>query len=286
MNLQDIFLRAMSGGWALPHFNISNLEMLKAIAMAAEEKRSPVLVGVSEGEREFIGLEQCVALVRIFKEQYAVPLFLNADHTHDVALAKKAVDAGFDSVHIDLSKKPLEENRRGTKEVVEYARAKNPDISIEGEIGYLVTDSSKIYKEAIEVPKESLANPEEAHAFVEFTGVNRLAPAVGSIHGIAANVPHLDLPRIEELRRALSQDVALVLHGGSGVPRDQISEAVKRRVTNIHISTDLRIAYVEALKGELAKGELAAYKFAAPAIEAVKRVCMENMDLFGSSGKV
>ncbi|MEK7631018.1 MAG: class II fructose-bisphosphate aldolase [Patescibacteria group bacterium] len=285
--LKEILARATHEHWAVPHFNVPNLEMLKAIIEACVEKRSPVMIGTSEGEREFIGLEQAVALIKSYRDEYQMPFYLNADHTKSVEKAKAAIDAGYDSIHIDLSKESLEDNLRKTKEVVDHARAKNEAISVEGEIGYLMTDSSKVYKSAIEVPPESLANPDDAARFVRETGVNRLAPAVGSIHGIALNEPHLDIPRIARIR-ALLPDTAFVLHGGSGVPHDQIKEAITVGISNIHISTDLRVAFVDTLRKELEeeKDEYALYKIMAPEIAEVKKVVLLHIDLFGSGGRV
>ncbi|MEK7643616.1 MAG: class II fructose-bisphosphate aldolase [Patescibacteria group bacterium] len=283
--VRQILDRANREHWAVPHFNISNLEMIKAIAEAAVERRSPALIGTSEGERDFVGLAEGVALVRAVRERYQIPLYINADHSYSVEKAKEAIDAGYDSVHIDLSKKPFEENIAGTREVVEYARTKNSEISIEGEIGYFVTDSSKVYDKEIEVPEESLAKPEEAERFVRETGVHRLAPVVGGIHGVAKNEGKLDIARIAAIKAKLS-DTVLVLHGGSGDPAEDLKAAVAAGIANVHISTDLRVAYHAALQIEAAKDEIAPYRIFAPVIAAVKRVCIANMDLFGSSGKI
>ncbi|MEK7649554.1 MAG: class II fructose-bisphosphate aldolase [Patescibacteria group bacterium] len=285
--LKEVLAQALHEHWAVPHFNVPNLEMLKGIIEACIEKRSPVMIGTSESEREFIGLEQAVALIKSYRDEYGMPFYLNADHTKSVMKAKEAIDAGYDSIHIDLSKEPLEDNLRKTKEVVECARAKNESISVEGEIGYLMTDSSKVYKSAVEVPPESLANPDDAVRFVRETGVNRLAPAVGSIHGIALNEPHLDIPRIARIRELLP-DTAFVLHGGSGVPHDQIKQAIAAGISNIHISTDLRVAFVDTLRKELEaeKDEYALYKIMAPEIAEVKKVVLLHIDLFGSAQRV
>ncbi len=287
LKLKEVLAKAAEERWAVPHFNVPNLEMLKAIIEACVEKRSPVMIGTSESEREFIGLEQAVALVKSYREEYDMPFYLNADHTKSVEKAKAAIDAGYDSIHIDLSKLPLEENILQSREVVKYANSKNPNISVEGEIGYLMTDSSRVYHSAIEVPDESLAHPEEALRFVQETGVNRLAPAVGSIHGIAINEPHLRIELIANIKKLLPHQ-ALVLHGGSGVPHDQIKQAIPAGISNIHISTDLRVAFVDTLREELekTKDEYALYKIMEPEIEAIKKIVALHVDLFGSSQKV
>ena len=284
-NLNEILHRARREGWAMPHFNISNLEILKAITEAALEARSPLLIGTSEGEQNFLGLRQSVALVQSLREEYNMPFYLNADHMYSVETAKRAVDAGYDSVHIDLSKKSLAENTRGTKEVVEYARSKNPLISVEGEIGYFVTDSSKVYKEAVEVPMESLAKPEEAVSFAEETKIDRLAPVIGGIHGVASNAAHLDIARIEEISRVLPNTI-FVLHGGSGDDPEEIRSAIKNGISNVHISTDLRVAYVTALRASIATEEYAPYKIMKPVVEAIMEIAIKNIRLFGSDNKV
>ena len=287
MTLKEILNQAREGKWALPHFNISDAVTLVGILEAAKELKSPVMIGTSEGERRFIGAKQAVAMIREYREEYKLPIFLNADHHKSVGMAQEAVDAGYDSVHIDLSASNLEENINGTKEIVSYAKSKNKNISVEGEVGYLVTESSKVYKEIIEVPPESLTKPEEAERFVRETGVDRFAPAVGNLHGIAANVKKLDIARIAAIREAIG-GVAMVLHGGSGTPDDQIKAAIGAGINNIHINTEIRVAYTWALRTFLANNpeETTPYKILAPAIETVRAKTMEKIKLFGSGDRV
>ena len=294
MILSDYLNNALKEKWALPHFNISDAVTLAGICEAAKELKSPLMIGTSEGERKFIGLRRAVAMINVYREEYKLPIFLNADHHRSVSAAEEAVNAGYDSVHIDLSAAKLEENIKSTKEVVEYARSKFPisnfqfPISVEGEVGYLVTESSKIYKETIQIPPESLTKPEEAARFIQETGVDRFAPAVGNLHGISANVKQLDFERIKAIRKAIGGEVALVLHGGSAIPDDQIKEAIKCGINNIHINTELRVAYTEALRKFLAEhpDETTPYKFFAPVIEAVKQKAAEKITLFGSKSKI
>ena len=133
---------------------------------AAKNFNAPVMVGLSEGERKFVGLRQAVALAKAFKEEYGLPVFLNPDHSHSIESAKSAYDAGFDSIHIDLSKLSFEENIKGTKEVFDYVKSKNPEVSVEGELGYL-RGESKVQKEKITIKQEDLTKPEEAAEFAE-----------------------------------------------------------------------------------------------------------------------
>jgi fructose-bisphosphate aldolase class II len=284
--LHDIQRRARLEGWALPHFNISDLVTFKGIVAAARAAGAPVLIGTSEGEAGFVGYHEAVALVRAAREAYELPFYLNADHHKSVAAAKRAIDAGYDSVHIDLSKLPLEENIAGTREVVAYARAKRSTIAVEGEVGYLVTESSQVYREVVEVPVESLARVDDAVRFVRATGVDRLAPAVGTLHGIAANRPKIDDERIRAIRDGIGE-VALVLHGGSGATEQQFTAAIAAGIANVHINTDLRVAYVGALRATLAArpDDVVPYKVLQPAVEAVQAVCASYLRLFGAAGR-
>ena len=194
-----------------------------------------------------------------------------------------AFDAGFDSVHIDLSSLPFEDNVRGTREVVEYVKSKNPEISIEGELGYL-RGESRIQKEAITIKPEDLTMPEEAAEFTGKTGIDRFSGAYGNSHGISLDEPALDIERIKAVRQALPKEVAMVLHGGSGIPDEEIKEAIKAGIVNIHVNTEIRVAYADALRKFLAENleETTPYKILAPAVKAVKDKVEEKLRLFGN----
>ena len=281
--LFEILLQARKNNLAIGHFNVSNLEQLRAIMEAAKRFNAPIMIGLSEGERKFVGLKQAVALVKSFKEEYGLPVFLNPDHSHSVESAKDAFDAGFDSVHIDLSKLPIKENIKGTKEVVDYIKSKNPEISVEGELGYL-RGKSRIQKEVIKIKPEDLTKPEEAAEFADKTGIDRFAGAYGNSHGISLDEPALDIERIRAVRKVLPEKVAMVLHGGSGIPDEQIKEAIKAGIANIHINTEIRTAYVEALRKFLADNpeETTPYKILALAVEAARKKVEEKLKLFGN----
>lgn len=288
MNELNYFLeKARWEKWAVPHFNVSDLDQLRGVAEAAGKLRAPVMIGVSEGERAFIGLRQAVALVREFSREFGVPLFLNADHTKSVAVTKAAIDAGFDSVHIDLSRESYVKNVAGTRAIVGYAQKKKRGINVEGELGYLMTESSKVYKKKIVVDPATFTKLAEAVRFVHATSVDRFAPAVGNLHGIAANRPKLDFQLITELRRRLSKKVSLVLHGGSGNSSAAFKKAIAAGVNNIHISTELRLADIRALKTSLKThpDEVAPYKFSQPSVDAVRKKAEYFIKIFGASGK-
>lgn len=284
-SLNELLTAAKFSQRALGHFNISDLAAFEAIFAAARKLNAPVLVGTSESERAFIGDATAVALVRGVRGATGFPIFLNADHTKSLGKIKAAVDAGFDSVHFDGSALAYEENIAQTRTSVEYAKAKNPDISVEGELGYIATESSKIYEGAIEIRPEQLTNPDQAAEFVARTGVDRLAVAIGNVHGISlAGNPHLDIERLKAVAEKIPKNVGITLHGGSGIPDEEIRAALPHGLSNIHVSTELRVAYEKALAGFLAAhpNETTPYKFLTPAVEAMQKLVEEKLRLFGN----
>lgn len=284
----DVYLkRATLEGWAVPHFNVGSGAQMKAIALAARDTGAPVMIGTSEKEAEHIGWNLVPIMVNEYSRAYNVPLFANADHMKSLESAIKARDAGFLSIICDLSKLPEEENVHTTAEFVRTTHSINPEINIEGEYGVIVTDSSKVYAGAIDVPPESLTKPEEAKTFVELTRVNRFASAVGTIHGIAVNKPILHMDRIKSIREALPPDVAMVLHGGSGLADEDFVAGIKAGIANIHISTALRIVYRSALETSLRDNpqEVAPYAYEDPAIERMRKEAARLITLFGAAGK-
>jgi fructose-bisphosphate aldolase, class II len=283
MTIHELLFEAYKNKKAIGHFNIATLEMLHGIIEAAKVQNVGVLIGTSENEADFIGRKQTVALIQAVREETGLPIFLNADHHKSVEAAKRAIDAGYDSVHIDLSKEPYEKNLAGTKEVVQYARTSGRDISVEGELGYLPTDSSKTFDEAVEINPDDFTKSEQAKEFIEQTGINRFAPAVGNFHGMSTKTEkHLDFARIAEIRATMPQELAMVLHGGSGTSVDQVSQAIKTGMNNVHISTELRVAYTSSLRKALAdmSDETTPYKLLPPVIEAVKAIVIEKLTLF------
>ena len=283
--LKDFLTQALHEHWATGHFNVSELDQMRVIVEACKEMGAPAIIGTSEGERKHFGLMEAVALRDVMRREYDIPVFLNADHTKSVDGAKRAIDAGYDSIHIDLSAESFEANMVGTKEIVEYAKAAS--FSIEGELGYLKGES-KVQHEKIAISAEDYTKPEQAAQFVKETGIDRLAIVVGNIHGISLDEPDLDIDRIRAIRDVIPVEVALVLHAGSGIPDDQIRAAIEAGIANIHINTDLRTAFAAGLRESLAKNpdEVSMYKLDAPANEAMKQVVKEKLALFGSVKRI
>lgn len=279
--LKDLLNAARDGDYALGHFNFGDSVVLRAIVGACENLRSPIFVGTSEGEANFIGYARAVALVRATREEVDIPIFLNADHHKTFEAAKSAIDAGYDSVQIDEMALSLEENISITKQIVNYAKTKNSDISVEGGIGY-IRGSSEVHREIIEVKREDMTSPEEAQRFVEETGVDRLAVVVGNIHGISLKGnPRLDLARLSEIHKALP-DIPLTLHGGSGISDEDFIGCLPFGMSNIHINTEIRIAFQQALKEYVMSHpeETTPYKFFSPAYEAAREVIEKRVRLF------
>lgn len=283
MTLKEAIQQAESKKVAIGHFNISNLEMLWGIFNAAKNLNVPVIIGVSEGERNFVGLRQIVAVVKSIREEFDFPIFLNADHSYSFDTVKEAIDAGFDMAIIDGAKLSFEENVKVTKRCVEYARSTGREVLIEAELGY-IGQSSKVLDaipEGVDLEK-GLTTPEQAAQFVKETGVDLFAPAVGNIHGMlrASKDPHLDIERTKNIRT--SAGIPLVLHGGSGTPDEDFVTAIDAGVSIIHISTELRVAYRKALTLSLQENpdEVAPYKYLKEPVKAVEKVVTERLKLF------
>lgn len=283
-SLRNVLEQAQKNGVAVGHFNIADFVMLKAVFASAQELKVPVVVGASEGERKFLGVRQIGAVVRSFREEFDFPIFLNADHTHSLASAIDAAKAGFDAIVFDLSALPFEENVRQTKAAVEALKAINPAILIEGEIGDIGT-GSEIHDVAPDLSK-GLTTPEEAKQYVDATGIDILAPAVGNMHGMIQSMvqgktkKRLDLTRIAQIKKATS--VLITLHGASGTDDEDLRKAIAAGVNIVHINTELRVAWRHGLEEGLAKQpqEVVPYKILPAAVEAVKQVASSRLKLF------
>jgi len=285
--LREILEQAEASRVAVGHFNISDLVTLKAVFEAARELNVPVVVGASEGEREFMGVRQVAALVRSLREEYSLPIFLNADHTHSLASAVEAAKAGFDWIVFDLSTLPFEDNIRQTKAAVEALKAINPAILVEGEIGD-IGSGSEIHDAAPDLQK-GLTSPAEAKQFVEETRVDTLAPAVGNMHGMLKSMVAGDTKKRLEIERirAIKAEARtfMTLHGASGTDDDDLRKAIAAGITVVHINTELRVAWRRGLHGALTKqpNEIVPYKVLPEAVDSVKQVVAARLALFSRS---
>lgn len=285
-DLFETYQEAEKKGVAVGHFNVSNLTTLKGVVEAAQELHVPVVIGASEGERKFLGDHQLSALVKSFRSETGTPIFLNADHTHSLESAVAAVKAGFDSVVFDLSALPFEENIKQTKQAIDVLKKINPAFLIEGEIGDIGTGSQ--IHESIPDLSKGLTTAEEAKRYVEATGVDILAPAVGNMHGMVASMiqgkekKHLDLKRISEIKSATGS--FLTLHGASGTNDDDLRNCIKAGITVIHINTELRVAWRQSLEQSLSehKQEVVPYKILPPVIDAIRQVASSRLKLFNN----
>lgn len=281
---REILKEAEENKVAIGHFNISNIAASKAIMNSARELNVPILIGLSEGERDYFGIHQAVAHVKSLREEFDWPVYLNADHTYSFERVKEAIDAGFDSVIFDGAKLPLEENIRITKQCVEYARQSGRDVLVEAEMGYIGTSSNLMdsIPEGAGVTLEEATKPEEAKRFVEETGIDLFSPSVGNVHGMLREVnnPELHIERIREIKEAVK--IPLVLHGGSGIKDDNFTEAIKAGISEVHINTEIRKAWYEASKKHMDEHpeDIAPYKVGKDAVSAMQEVITARLKLF------
>lgn len=280
--------RARSGKYALGAFNLDNQETLIAVARAAAKKNSPLMVEVSHGEVEMLGLENVRDLVDNYKQQFGIEMYINLDHSPSIEAAKAGIDAGFEFIHIDISQAKHdateEEIIEGTKIIVEYA--KKTGALVESEPHYFGGGSNKFDKafDYNEI-KKTFSTPESAKNFVEATGIDTFAAAVGNLHGSYPVAKRLDLNLLQNIRNAI--DCNISLHGGSGTPLHYFEDAVAIGVTKININSDMRIAYRNTLEKVLKenKSEYAVIKLMDDVIEEVQKVVESKIKAFNSEGQ-
>ena len=281
--LRETFVEARAGRYAIGHFNVSDSNQLKALALAVKETGLPVVVGLSEGERDFFPMKHARAIVDGYRAE-GLPMFLNADHTYSLGKAKAAIDAGVDSIVVDGAALPLADNIALVQSVVAYARACGRDVLVEGELGYIGKSSeiTDTLPEGASVTEEMMTKPEELAAFVAATGVDAMAPAVGNVHGmVTSGNPKLSMERIAALVAAST--VPLVLHGGSGSSDEEFAAAARAGISMVHINTEFRLTYRTGIEHGLQSHphEVAPYKFLTPAVENMTRYIAQKIRLFG-----
>ena len=285
---RHLMQRSRSQGFAVGAFNIDNQETLIAIARAAQKLHAPVLVEVSDGEVKAIGLENIRDMVDNYKAEYGIEMYLNLDHSPTVEACKRAIDAGFEFIHIDISQAnhdaSEEEIIAKTKEVVDYAAFTGA--LVESEPHYF-GGSSNLHTETIDYEeiKKTFTTPEGAKSFVEATGIDTFAAAVGNLHGKYPVPKELDLELLGRVREVIGCQISL--HGGSGTPLHYFEEAAKIGVSKININSDMRIAFRDTLEKVLHDNptEYAVVKLMPQVYEVVQVVVEEKINAFGSAGK-
>ena len=281
VSMTEMLQKAKEGKYAVGQFNVNNLEYAQAILQAAQEKKSPVIIGVSEGAGRYMGgYKVVVAMVKALMDEYniTVPVAIHLDHGSSFEQCAKAIHAGFTSVMIDASAKPFEENVALTQKVVELVHFHG--VSVEAELGIVGGQEDDV------VGKEIIyADPQECKELVERTGIDCLAPALGSVHGPYKGEPKLGFKEMEEISNLTG--VPLVLHGGTGIPLKDIQKAISLGTAKINVNTENQMAQTKVVRQVLAENpELYdPRKYLGPGREAIKETVMQKMEEFGSVGK-
>jgi fructose-bisphosphate aldolase class II len=285
---RHLMQRSRSQGFAVGAFNIDNQETLIAVAKAAQKLNAPVLVEVSDGEVKALGLENIRDMVDNYRDEYGIEMYINLDHSPTVEDCKRAIDAGFEFIHIDISQAnhdaTTEEIIEKTKEVVEYA--KFTGALVESEPHYF-GGSSNVHKEDIDYEeiRKTFSTPEGTKSFVEATGIDTYAAAIGNLHGKYPVPKELDLELLQRIRDSI--DCQISLHGGSGTPLHFFEEAARIGVSKININSDMRFVFRKTLEKVLADNpdEYAVVKLMPTVYGEVQKVVEEKINAFGSAGK-
>ncbi len=266
--------------YAVGAFNVHTLEMLQAVVEAAVETQSPLIIQSTVGTVKHLGPDYIAEAAKVAADRTGLPIALHLDHCTDFSTIVQCIRAGYTSVMIDASMFAFEENVERTLKVMEIALAAGVNVEAElGKVGGVEDDIVVAEHEAL------LADPEDCRLFIERTGVHTLAPAIGTAHGIYKGEPNIDFDRIAKIAEIV--DVPLVLHGGSGIPAEQVRKAVALGMSKMNVATELRIAFSNAIKDVFSINveENDPRKYMVPAKEAVKRLAMEKMELCGCIGK-
>ncbi len=283
VSMKEMMIKAKEEGYAVGQFNLNNLEFTQAILQAAQEERSPVILGVSEGAARYMGgFKFVVKMVEALMEEYGttVPVAIHLDHGSSFEACAKAIDAGFTSVMIDGSHLPLDQNIEVTKKVVELAHIFG--VSVEAELGRIGGQEDDL---SVDDADATYAIPEECEKLVRETGVDCFAPALGSVHGPYKGEPNLGFDRMEEVMNLTG--IPLVLHGGTGIPLKDIQRAISLGTAKINVNTESQISSAKRVREVLAElpDEYDPRKYMGPARDAIKETVIGKMREFGSSGK-
>lgn len=279
LSTREMLLKAQREGYAVPAFNIHNMETLQVVAETAMEMKSPVIIaGTPSTIEDYAGPDYIKAMAEVAANKYDIPIAIHLDHFEDVEAIKRDIDIGFKSCMIDASKKPFEENISIVKDVVEYAH--RYDAVVEAELGKLGGREDDL---VVDEKDAMYTNPDDAADFVDKTNVDSLAIAIGTAHGLYKGEPKLDFERLKEIRSKVS--IPLVLHGASDVPDELVKEAISLGICKVNVATDLKIPFADAVKkffNENSK-ESDPRKYMTPGKEAMKEIVKHKIEVCGSA---
>lgn len=287
---RKVYERSRAEKFALGAFNIDNQETMVAVAKALQAKQAIAMVEVSDGEVKALGLSNIRDMVDNYAAEYGIELYINLDHSPSVEAAKAGIDAGFEFIHIDISQANHQATDKdivtATREVVEYA--KTTGALVESEPHYFA-GSSNVHNEDIDYEeiKKTFTKPAEAKIFIEATGIDTFAAAIGNLHGKYLVPKQLDIALLKQIRQVIPAQTFISLHGGSGTPDHFFKEAIANGISKVNINSDLRYVYRTQLEKVLAenKDEFAVVKLMPQVIEAVQKVVEDKLESFGSVGK-
>lgn len=287
MTTRDWFEKAKREKFAIGAFNVGNLETFKAIVQAAANKKSPVIIESSPGETKWMEAENIVDLVKNYSEELKVPILVNLDHGDSLENCLNAIEKGYDLIHFDGSKLPLDQNLEIVKKVVVEAHAKG--LLVEGEIDQ-IGGSSEMHLGSAERETEhrEFSDPEKASRFVKDSGIDIFAAFIGNVHGVfEKGGENLHLEILEKLS-SLLPDVFFSLHGGSGIPDLQVQSAIQKGIVKVNVNTEMREAFRETLENVLNKNpdEMAMYKIEGPVIDEIQKIVEHKIEVFGSSDRI
>jgi ketose-bisphosphate aldolase len=274
--LKYFLKKAQKEKWAIGQFNFCALEQLRGIIQAAQELKAPIILGTSQGEIEFFGIQEAVLLRDIYRKKIFPYIYLNLDHGRDINLIKEAIDFGYDCVHFDGSGLSLKENIKLTKEIVKYAHKKG--VLVEGEMES-IKGSSEIHPKIGQSKKYRFTNPKTALQFIKETNIDSLAVNIGNLHGVYKRPIKLDIQRLKEIKQLIS--LPLVLHGGSGTDKNNVKQAIRSGIVKININTEIRIVWKSSLYESLKnKKSVKPYKILPEVVEKIKEKTKEKISLF------
>lgn len=281
LSTYNMLMNAMKDGYAVPAFNIHNLETIQVVVETAFEMRSPVILAGTPGTINYAGAKYIVAIVNAAASMYDIPIAIHLDHFEDTLEIKKHIHAGFKSCMIDASRELFEENIKITKAIAQYAHLYG--VTVEAELGMLGGQEDDL---VVDYKNAKYTDPASAVEFIKRTGIDSLAVAIGTAHGLYKGKPKLDLERLKRIRDIV--DIPLVLHGASDVPDEVVRKAIKLGINKVNIATDLKIPFSSAIKNYFKENPIESdpRKYLTPAKAAMKDIVKHKIEVCGSANRV